>query len=179
MSKCAFPSFSKATGIGFRVAIHQACMMPYIQFTLLFVSGMMQSGAGTFKERIDAGQARFEEKWQIGFSASLCYWPVVNTVMYTLVQPRFMNLYADLASLVFASVMSYITYSDCSFAVDKGSAISSGSSKLPTRESLALLTDRIHQRISMKSILLKDEDSAVSMKEPSDKQLPWLLSTQT
>lgn len=179
MSKCAFPSFSKATGIGFRVAIHQACMMPYIQFTLLFVSGMMQSGAGTFKERIDAGQARFEEKWQIGFSASLCYWPVVNTVMYTLVQPRFMNLYADLASLVFASVMSYITYSDCSFAVDKRSAISSGSSKLPTRESLALLTDRIHQRISMKSILLKDEDSAVSMKESSDKQLPWLLSTQT
>ena len=179
MSKCAFPSFSKASGIGFRVAIHQACMMPYIQFTLLFVSGMMQSGAGTFKERIDAGQARFEEKWQIGFSASLCYWPVVNTVMYTLVQPRFMNLYADLASLVFASVMSYITYSDCSFAVDKRSALSSGSSKLPTRESLALLTDRIHQRISMKSILLKDEDSAVSMKESSDKQLPWLLSTQT
>ena len=179
MSKCAFPSFSKATGIGFRVAIHQACMMPYIQFTLLFVSGMMQSGAGTFKERIDAGQARFEEKWQIGFSASLCYWPVVNTVMYTLIQPRFMNLYADLASLVFASVMSYITYSDCSFAVDKRSALSSGSSKLPTRESLALLTDRIHQRISMKSILLKDEDSAVSMKESSDKQLPWLLSTQT
>ena len=179
MSKCAFPSFSKASGIGFRVAIHQACMMPYIQFTLLFVSGMMQSGAGTFKERIDAGQARFEEKWQIGFSASLCYWPVVNTVMYTLIQPRFMNLYADLASLVFASVMSYITYSDCSFAVDKRSALSSGSSKLPTRESLVLLTDKIHQRISMKSILLKDEDSAVSMKESSDKQLPWLLSTQT
>lgn len=179
MSKCAFPSFSKATGIGFRVAIHQACMMPYIQFTLLFVSGMMQSGAGTFKERLDAGQTRFSEKWRIGFSASLCYWPVVNTVMYTLVQPRFMNLYADLASLVFASVMSYITYSDCTFALDKRSAVSSASTKLPTRESLALLTDKIHQRISMKAILLKDGDSAVSRKEPSDQQLNWLLSTQT
>ena len=166
-----------ATGIGFRVAIHQACMMPYIQFTLLFVSGMMQSGASTFKERLEAGQTRFSDKWRIGFSASLCYWPVVNTVMYTLVQPRFMNLYADLASLVFASVMSYITYSDCSFAVDKRSAVSSGSSWLPTRESLALFTDMIQQRISMKSILFQDNESAVSKKEPSE--LHWLLSTQT
>ena len=98
--------------------------------------------------------------------------------MYTLVQPRFMNLYADLASLVFASVMSYITYSDCSFAVDKRSAESSGSSRLPTRESLALFTDMIQQRISMKSILFQDNESAVSKKkEPSE--LHWLLSTQT
>ena len=100
-------------------------MMPYIQFTLLFVSGMMQSGSSSFKERLEAGQTRFSDKWRLGFSASLCYWPMVNTVMYTLVQPRFMNLYADLASLVFASVMSYITYSDCSFAVDKRTADSS------------------------------------------------------
>ena len=153
-------------------------MMPYIQFTLLFVSGMMQSCASTFKERLEAGHTRFSDKWRVGFSASLCYWPVVNTVMYTLVQPRFMNLYADLASLVFASVMSYITYSDCSFAVDKRSAESSGSSRLPTRESLALFTDMIQQRISMKSILFQDNESAVSKKkEPSE--LHWLLSTQT
>ena len=112
MSKCVFPTLSHATGIGLRVAVHQACMMPFFQFTLLFVSGMMQSGNRTFRERVDAGHTRFNEKWRLGFSASLCYWPAVNAVMYSLVRPRFMNLYADIASLVFASLMSYITYSD-------------------------------------------------------------------
>ena len=49
----------------------------------------------------------------MGFTASLMYWPLVNTVMYSMVQPRFFNLYADTASLLFASIMSYITYKDC------------------------------------------------------------------
>ena len=43
-AKCVFPSLSRATGIGLRVAVHQACMMPFIQFTLLFASGMMMAG---------------------------------------------------------------------------------------------------------------------------------------
>ena len=92
-------------------------MMPYIQFTLLFVSGMMQSGAGTFKERLDAGQTRFSEKWRTGFSASMMYWPFVNAVMYSAVQPRFYNIYLDCSAMLFASVMSYITYNDCSSIV--------------------------------------------------------------
>jgi len=54
----------------------------------------------------------------MGFAASLMYWPLVNSVMYSMVQPRFMNLYADVCALVFASVMSYITYNDCKVDID-------------------------------------------------------------
>ena len=123
MARCAatYPSFSRGvSGIGLRVALHQACMMPYIQFSLLFVSGMLMPGCPgqntnlNLRERVEAGKTRFNDKWKLGFSASLCYWPLVNAVMYSLVQPRFMNLYADVATLVFASIMSFITYSDFS-----------------------------------------------------------------
>ena len=38
------------------------------------------------------------------------YWPLVNTVMYTMVRPSYMSMYTDVASLVFASIMSYIMY---------------------------------------------------------------------
>ena len=92
-------------------------MMPFIQFTLLFVSAAMQP-APTLSARISAGQQRFNDKWIAVFSASLMYWPLVNTVMYSMLQPRFMNLYADVASLVFATIMSYIAYKeadDCDF----------------------------------------------------------------
>ena len=105
----------------------------------------MKPGLRTFKERLDAGKARFSDKWRLGFSASLCYWPLVNTVMYSLVQPRFMNLYADLASLVFASIMSYITYSDSAMILGGKSAESSGSLTIPRKESLPLISDKIIQ----------------------------------
>ena len=84
-------------------------MMPFIQFTLLFASAMLQP-ADSFQQRLEAGKTRWENKWRMGFSASLMYWPLVNTVMYSLVQPRFFNLYADTAGLIFASIMSYIAY---------------------------------------------------------------------
>mmetsp|Transcript_9144 Transcript_9144/g.12447 ORF Transcript_9144/g.12447 Transcript_9144/m.12447 type:complete len:209 (-) Transcript_9144:352-978(-) len=112
MSRAVFPSLSARANIGLRVAIHQACMMPLIQFTLLFLSAAMQP-AGSIEDRVAAGKQRFHDKWRTGFSASLMFWPAVNTVMYSMVQPRFMNLYADMASLIFASIMSYITYKDC------------------------------------------------------------------
>jgi len=42
MARLAFPaSYSNFSKIGMRVAVHQACMMPFIQFSLLFVSGML------------------------------------------------------------------------------------------------------------------------------------------
>ncbi len=112
MTKVNFAQLSRPANIGIRVSVHQACMMPFIQFTLLFASGMLQP-ANSLEERIAAGKKRFSEKWRAGFCASLMFWPFVNTVMYTLVQPRFFNLYADTASLVFSSIMSYITYKDC------------------------------------------------------------------
>jgi len=113
MSKVTFPTLSRASNIAIRVGVHQACMMPFIQFTLLFVSAATQP-APTLSDRIEAGKQRFSDKWRTGFTASLMYWPFVNTVMYAAVKPRFMNLYADVASLCFASVMSYITYRDVS-----------------------------------------------------------------
>ena len=114
---------------------------------------MMQPGASTFKERLDAGQTRFSDKWRMGFSASLCYWPLVNAVMYSIVQPRYMNLYADLASLIFASVMSYITYSDCTMVKSERSAKNRDSARLPTIESLSLLSAKIQQKISTQAII--------------------------
>ena len=112
MPHVVFPNLSKLTNIGLRVAFHQACMMPYIQGTLLFVSAAMQP-ASSVQERIEAGKKRWSEKWRMGFTVSLMYWPLVNTAMYTLVRPAFMNLYADVASLCFSTVMSYILYRDC------------------------------------------------------------------
>ena len=113
MSRAVFPSLSYRANIGMRVAIHQACMMPFIQFTLLFLSAAMQP-ANSLQDRIAAGKKRFSDKWVTGFSASLMFWPVANTVMYSVVPLRFMNLYADMCSLFFATLMSYITYKDCS-----------------------------------------------------------------
>ena len=40
------------------------------------------------------------------------YWPAVNTVMYSAVSPKFFNLYADSACLIFAGIMSYIAYNN-------------------------------------------------------------------
>lgn len=124
MTKVNFAQLSRPANIGIRVSVHQACMMPFIQFTLLFASGMLQP-ANSIEERIAAGKKRFSEKWRAGFCASLMFWPFVNTVMYTLVQPRFFNLYADTASLVFSSIMSYITYKDCDTKANQIEVISS------------------------------------------------------
>ena len=40
----------------------------------------------------------------------MMYWPAINTVMYSAVSPKFFNLYADGACLIFAGIMSYIAY---------------------------------------------------------------------
>lgn len=42
----------------------------------------------------------------------MMYWPAMNTIMYSLVSPKFFNLYADSACLIFAGVMSYIAYNN-------------------------------------------------------------------
>ena len=42
----------------------------------------------------------------------MMYWPAINTVMYSAVSPKFFNLYADSACLVFAGIMSYIAYNN-------------------------------------------------------------------
>ena len=60
--------------------------------------------------RISNGVNRFESKWKEGCTASLMYWPVVNTFMYGCVTPKFYNLYLDVASLCFSTLMSYIAY---------------------------------------------------------------------
>lgn len=112
MSRVQFPSLSRTWNIGLRVGVHQACMMPFIQFALLFASAALQP-APTVQARVAAGKNRFNEKWKTGFTASLMYWPVVNTLMYSMVHPRFMNLYADMASLIFAAIMSHITHKRC------------------------------------------------------------------
>lgn len=40
----------------------------------------------------------------------MMYWPIVNAVMYGCVPARFLSLYADVATLCFSTVMSYIAY---------------------------------------------------------------------
>ena len=42
--------------------------------------------------------------------------------MYTLIKPRFFNLYADSASLIFSSIMSYIAYKDCDSQLNTATA---------------------------------------------------------
>ena len=55
MTKCVLPGRSQAANIALRVGVHQACMMPFIQFTLLFTSGMLQP-ANTLSERYECGK---------------------------------------------------------------------------------------------------------------------------
>ena len=111
MVKVALPGYSNATNIALRVFVHQACMMPYIQFTLLFGSGALEP-ANTLCDHFKAGGERLSSTWVRGCSASLLYWPVVNAVMYSLVKPKLFNLYIDTASMVFASIMSHIMHGD-------------------------------------------------------------------
>ena len=84
--------------------------MPLFQFNCLFTSGFLEP-AKSFKERVDHGYCRFKEKWRKGFATSLTFWPTVNLFMYSFVAPKFFNLYADMAGIFFAAVMSYIAYS--------------------------------------------------------------------
>ena len=191
MSRVNFTSLSRFGNIGMRVAVHQACMMPFIQFTLLFASGVLEP-AQSLRERIEAGQTRFQQKWRLGFSASLMYWPIVNTFMYSMVQPRFMNLYADVAALFFASVMSYITYSDCSETASRKMTVGSDISDAATAASSGLTTalstlariqqthlnQIMHDGMRAEALQAMRDDSGATV-EASDKQLPWLLSTQT
>ena len=108
--RVTYPARSAGFNVFMRVAAQQACMMPLFQFNCLFTSGFLEP-ANNFRERIDHGCCRFKEKWRKGFATSLIYWPTVNVFMYGLVQPKFFNLYADLAGIFFAAVMSYIAYS--------------------------------------------------------------------
>jgi len=189
ISRATFPSLSRATNIGLRVGIHQACMMPVIQFTLLFVSAAMQS-APTVEARLEAGKKRFSDKWRPGFTASLMYWPIINTFMYACVKPRFMNLYVDMASLVFASIMSYITYKDCSCdlsAIDTQIKLpmpvmsQSTWTDMPTtlvNEAATTLPKvwSTHLRSIMNARLVEAE---AAEKHGSGDDTPWLLFAQT
>lgn len=102
MQRLNFSGWNYLAGIAARVSIHQVCTMPFIQFTLLFGSGAIQH------KSLDKGLERFKAKWRTGFTASLCYWPVINTFMYMYVPGRFFNLYCDVFVLMFSIVMSYI-----------------------------------------------------------------------
>lgn len=153
-------------------------MMPFIQFTLLFVSGMLQAApCSSLQDRVAAGHKRFNEKWRLGFSASLCYWPFVNSVMYSLVQPRFMNLYADMASLVFASIMSYITYSDCTNASLPANSTSANPIMMSPFERFAQIKEQLGD--SVKAIAAFAHETEISAAASDKKPMPWLLSTQT
>lgn len=55
MTKVTLKGYSRAASIGIRVGVHQACMMPFIQFTLLFASGMLMP-ANSMKQRVDTGK---------------------------------------------------------------------------------------------------------------------------
>lgn len=146
------------------------------------------------RDRYECGKTRFSEKWRMGFSASLMYWPLVNTVMYSMVAPRYMNLYADVAALFFASVMSYITYCDCSTAnslsvSDVVPTLTPWSTALAkTADCRSVLTEmmstvvalnKMHLRNLMDGSMRVEAHMAAADTDEEGKQLPWLLSTQT
>ena len=96
-----------------------------------------------------------------------------------------------MASLVFASVMSYITYSDCSSTVYE-----LASEERPAMPQMALASQKIKefgssfmqsvarvQQSHLLSLMLDGNRSEALEALPSGqaepKQLPWLLSTQT
>jgi hypothetical protein len=109
MSKLTFSRMSFMGGILARVGITQAFMMPLIQFSMLFLSAALQP-ADSVEQRVQNGKDRFESKWVTGCTASLMFWPLVNTFMYTRIQPFYFSLFKDCMALIFSSLMSYITY---------------------------------------------------------------------
>ena len=88
-----------------------------------------------------------------------------------------MNLYADLASLLFASIMSYITYNDCSMK----------SMNIPLTapvsiESFSVMQafDKLQKIKAQMDAMVYDRDEnhhKVLLAAPEEQ--PWLLSTQT
>ena len=184
MSRVNFPSLSRTSNIGIRVGVHQACMMPFIQFTLLFVSAAMQP-APTANDRIAAGKKRFSDKWRTGFTASLMYWPIVNSVMYAVVKPRFMNLYADVASLCFASVMSYITYRDDSSLAVFTETLDRPRALLPSFTDASMPSNIFTEAASTlpliwQSHLINLMNNGTKVEAQAEvRDSSWLLSTQT
>ena len=105
--RVTFPNRSHAFNVFMRVAAQQTCTMPLFQFYLLFTPGFLEP-AESLEARLEKGLCRFKDKWRSGFATSLTFWPTMNLVMYGLVPPRFFNLYADMAGILFAAAMSYI-----------------------------------------------------------------------
>jgi len=168
--------------------------MPFIQFTLLFASAAMQP-ASSAKDRVEAGKKRFNDKWRAGFTASLMYWPFINTIMYAAVKPRFMNLYADMAGLCFATIMSFIMYQDNgaqekesaqivqSFALEIPQLPQLSSPEVPSTLLLEAVTTlplmwRNHLRFLMHNGTTVEAEAAKTDEKSVD-EMHWLLSTQT
>jgi len=107
--KLVVPRWSSLRNVLLRVGVHQACMMPLIQFTFLYMSAFLEP-AESLQSRIDKGTQRFSDKWRQGFVASLMYWPLVNFMMYSCVKPKFKNLYCDIFALIFSAIMSQIAF---------------------------------------------------------------------
>jgi hypothetical protein len=107
--KLTVPHWSTLQNVLLRVGVHQACMMPLIQFTFLYMSAFLEP-AGSLQARMDKGTQRFSDKWRQGCIASLMYWPAINFVMYSCVKPKFKNLYCDIFALIFSAIMSQIAF---------------------------------------------------------------------
>ncbi len=117
------------------------------------------------------------------------YWPIINSVMYSMVQPRFMNLYADVCALIFASIMSYITYNDCqvsaadpaerlaAFRAASASLLAKGTTGLTELASFLKQTNSMHLNALLDDSRRVEAQSASA--EEKQENLPWLLSTQT
>ena len=78
---------------------------------MLYASALLEPSKN-LKCRMEKGKNRFEQKWRMGFTASLMYWPFVNSVMYAYIKPKFYNIYADCFTIIFAAIMSYIVYNN-------------------------------------------------------------------
>jgi len=116
------------------------------------------------------------------------YWPLVNTIMYSAVQPRFYNIYLDMSALVFASVMSYITYNDCSIGLQNSDEDTGmNTAARPLLDNGQTIVSTITQINQMHLMKLMHDGKRVEAQEAQEAEIAkrskiednWLLSTQT
>ena len=90
--------------VNWRMGMHFAILVPYMHLSLLF-------GIGAFKGMsIESGKRMVDERFSELYQFTLVFWPLIMLGLYTVVPPRFGNLYIDSWNIIWQSCVSWVAH---------------------------------------------------------------------
>mmetsp|Transcript_24290 Transcript_24290/g.30110 ORF Transcript_24290/g.30110 Transcript_24290/m.30110 type:complete len:164 (+) Transcript_24290:179-670(+) len=98
----AQPRLNYAATLFWRMFLHTIVILPYMQFSILFGIGSLKGGSP------QAGMTMTRERFRDGFSFALVYWPWAYIGLYTMVPPKYGNLYMDFFALGWYTLVSFV-----------------------------------------------------------------------